>query len=400
MTSPEVRPRRARPLLARAGLAVIGGLLGLLAGELSLRARAQGVEAYYVWWPHLEKVFHVAPGTMPGIDGETHFRVNSLGLRADELLAEHEPRVLAVGGSATECLFLDQADAWPARLQAELDRRQERRRVWVGNAGKSGLNTRDHVVQLRHLLPQLGRIERVILLVGVNDLTLRLGQDEDYDARFLERAGSERELLSRSFQLLPLGREERLGLVEGTALWRSLGRLKDRWFSGSQVQDDAGRVYDTWREHRRSASRLRERLPDLTSALEEYATNLGILIDLCRDRNASVLLLTQPALWAPDLAPECEALLWFGGVGDFMAERGCEYYTVGALRSGLDAYNRTIVDVARERGVECFDLASALAGRRDAFYDDVHFNVAGSRRVAELVASFLLELPPFHEQAR
>jgi lysophospholipase L1-like esterase len=395
VSTPPGRSGRPRALLLKLALAASGGILALLVAELTLRASVREVHDYYVWWPFLEETFRVAPGTMPGISGETHFRVNSLGLRGDELLPEHDLRLLAVGGSSTECLFLDQEDAWPARVQAELDRRQERQRAWVGNAGKSGLTTRDHVVQLRHLVPQVPELDRVILLTGVNDLTLRLSQDENYWPRPLDEPAHQRLLLQRSFQMLPIEAEERLEPHERTALWRLVGRFKDALLPRENVQDDAGRIYETWRDHRRSSSGRREHLPDLASALAEYRANLELASEICREHGVRLLLLTQPALWSEDLSSESEDLLWFGGVGDFMKVSGCEYYSVAALREGLEAYNATLLAVAEEQGVECLDLARAVSGNEAWFYDDVHFNVAGSRRVAELVAAFLLESEPF-----
>ena len=393
------RGRKAR-LAIKAALALLGVGLGLVLAELLVSARFREVHAYHVWWPHLEKTFQVAPGVMPGVSGETHFRVNSLGLRGDELDDEHDVRMLAVGGSTTECLFLDQEDAWPQIVQDELNRRCGEHRTWIGNAGKSGLNSRDHVVLVKHLLPQLEGIDRVILLMGVNDMTLRLAQDEGYDPLFLERRGSNRMFLLRSFQQLPIELEASSHPIERMALWRWLGRVKDGWLPEHQLQDDAGLVHDQWRAHRRQAAALRDALPDLSTSLEEYRRNAETIVDLCRSRGVEVLLLTQPCVWSEDLSPEMQSLLWLGGIGEFMTELGCDYYTVAALRAGLETYNRTLVAVAEERGVECLDLAAALESDEDAFYDDVHLNVAGSHKVAASVTEFLLGREPFRSTPR
>ena len=108
-----------------------------------------------------------------------------------------------------------------------------------------------------------------------------------------------------------------------------------------------------------------------------------------------MLLLTQPALWAEDLSPESESLLWFGGVGDFMTESGCETQLAEALRAGLEAYNLALAEEAAEHGVACFDLAAEFLGAEDAFYDEMFvFNVAGSHRVAGSIAGVLLQSEP------
>src|SRR6185503_10261687 len=86
------------------------------------------------------------PEILHGIHGPSRFRVSSLGFRGDEDPGEGALALLALGGSTTECLYLDQAEAWPALLEDELARALGRK-VWVANAGRSGRTTRDHACQ-------------------------------------------------------------------------------------------------------------------------------------------------------------------------------------------------------------------------------------------------------------
>jgi lysophospholipase L1-like esterase len=392
---------RSRRWLPRVLLAALGVLLALVAGEVILRARSPLVRRYEVWWPHLHKVLRPGEGILPGVEGEKHFVVNSLGMRGSELDAGDDFRILTVGASTTECLFLDQDEAWPERVGALLEASGRLGDVWVGNAGKSGLNTRDHVVQMRRLVPQLRALELdlVVYMVGVNDFTLRLGQDEDYDPSALERPAVVSELVRRVFQRVPLAEEPRLPFWKRSALYVTLGRVRDRHFGGTTVQDDAARAHDLWRANRASATRFLDELPDLTSALGEYRRNLGELIGLAREVGPRVLLLTQPSLWRDDNDEQELACLWLGGIGPFMTEPGCVYYAPRALLAGLARYNAETVEVARERGVEALDLAAAIPRDLEHFYDDVHFNERGSELVAQVVADYLLAGPASSERA-
>src|SRR4029077_15626509 len=77
-------------------------------------------------------------------------------------------RIAAFGGSTTESLFVSEERTWPRLLEVELAARL-RTTAWVGNFGKSGRNTRQHVLEAKYVLPQFSA-NVALFLVGVNDL--------------------------------------------------------------------------------------------------------------------------------------------------------------------------------------------------------------------------------------
>jgi lysophospholipase L1-like esterase len=155
------------------------------------------------------------------------------------------------------------------------------------------------------------------------------------------------------------------------------------------VQDDAGAIYATWRAHRAGASRWIDTLPDLGPALAEYDRNVRELARLCSAAGARPLFLTQPCLWSANAPVEHEERLWMGGVGDYQKEPGAPYYTTRALAAGLARFNAALLATCARIGVDCLDLAAVVPPDGAAFYDDVHFNEAGARRVAAAVAEAL-----------
>ena len=333
---------------------------------------------------------------MPGIRGQSRFLTNSRGLRGDEMPEEPSYRILAVGGSTTESLFLDQTETWPHLLQERLSEAAPPHPVWIGNAGRSGLSTRDHVVQLQYLLPELPSLDAVVFLIGVNDLTLRNLQDSDYDPYFMTREGAEAELLPRAFTVYPL-QNPALSWPRRTAVWQLARNVRRRLqATGRDYQDQAGRQYVRWRAERRNATRIRETMPDLKPALEEYARNVNRLIDLAQARAIRPIFLTQPTIWRRGLSPELTARLWVGKIGT-QDKGGHEYYSVAVLADEMEMYNETLVATCRSRGVECFALASRIPKDGTIFYDDDHYTEKGSELVADLVARFMRERPPFHE---
>jgi hypothetical protein len=163
--------------------------------------------------------------------------------------------------------------------------------------------------------------------------------------------------------------------------------------SVASEQDESGEIYTVWRRHRRDAGEIRTRLPDLEPALEEYRHNLAAIAGFARRAGARVVFASQPVMWSARLDPELRELLWMGGVGAYQREPGHAYYSVEALAEGMQRYNRALLETCRELGADCIDLAAALPRDTRAFYDDCHFNEPGARRVAEVLADYLLETP-------
>src|SRR5437867_7087180 len=92
---------------------------------------------YYIRRPHLRIVFTPYQDVMPGISGESQFITNSQGIRGDDPAPQDTYRILALGGSTTECGYLDQARTWPYLLQRNQNESSKNQKVWVGNAGLS-----------------------------------------------------------------------------------------------------------------------------------------------------------------------------------------------------------------------------------------------------------------------
>lgn len=329
-----------------------------------------------MWPPYLVQRFHPSPGVMPGVSGDAELRVSSLGLRGDEP-PPNARRVLTLGGSATECLYLDQREAWPQLLQAALGPG-----AWVGNGGRSGLDSRHHAVQAAILLEEVPGVRVLVVLAGANDLLRRLARGESWRPSDLRSPATRRELRSEAFEDLPRGRAS----IEDWAL-ADLARRQLRKTAAGASQDAAGSVYETWRAHRHAGRTLRSALPDLGPALREHRRNVRAIHAAARRHGVRAIFVTQPALWRAELPPALQRRLWMGGVGRFQEEPGRPYYSAAALRRGLDAYNAALLSACGElAGAVCFDLAAAVPADGRYFYDDVHFNEAGSRRVARALA--------------
>lgn len=383
----------AQKLMLLLGGTVVGIVLCVIIVTIAFPAPSR----FYVHPPGLHRTFTWFPGMIPGVEGEKHFVINSQGMRGDEFSEDQDYRILAIGGSTTFGMAHDETEVWTRLVQDYLNEHGPKT-VCVGNAGRIGLTTRVHTVQLKHLLPQHPRPHAVLLLIGINDLLLRLAQGNAYDPGFMNRDDVESLLMARAFSIYPdMYREE--PSYKRTAIWRFTSKAAVRLRQdAAQGQAEPLRTHPRWRDKRRRASAILDELPDLSSALDEYARNVSTTIDLARAHSVRPIFLTQPSLWRDGLSQQEKDLLWTGGTGDYTNEPGHAYYSPEALATAMEQYNERLLQVCRERNVECFDLATHIPKGTSAFYDDCHFNEAGMRLVAEALGRYLARRPPFKSQ--
>lgn len=364
----------------------------LVVCEAALRVFYQHKDrsGFCVLRPNLRKVFHPAPGVMPGVSGESRFYVNSSGIRGEEFASSQKYRILTLGGSTTECLYLDGEKTWQGILHRKLNG-LNLFNVWVGNAGSSGKTTRDNIMHMKYLLPQYPKIDTIIVLAGVNDLSLRLEMGKDYDPYFLNRPGSEQKQIEHAFYLHPF--MKRRNPFENTAIYKLVRKARYLFLKRREVEDEAGKWYIEKRKERKNASEIINELPDLTGSLDEYGKNIDRMIDLARDRSVRMIFLTQPFMWRQDLNQNEKDLCLWGRAG----QNSTKYYSFEALISGLERYNDKLIEVCKARGVEFIDMSKYMSGDASFFYDDVHFNEKGSARVAEIIFEYLKARKPFNQ---
>lgn len=384
-------------------LAVAVMVFALTALEFALRFVGPQNDGYYVWPPGMTRALHPDSTLLPGIHGTARFTANRLGLRGPEpVVGDSVYRILMVGGSTTENLYLDDAEAWPQLVHDSLAARGPGIPVWIASAGRSGLNSRDHVVQLERLLPQLGPLDLVVVLVGVNDLTVSLGQGWTYRSPpSLSDAAAQRYHERRAFSLVPGGLHTSATGHDGapwfkrTALWQLVSRARANLSARSGTAPaaggdfDIGRPYEQWREYRRRATTIVDSLPNLRPALDDYRTHLLALHAVATRAGVPLVLMTQPSIWRADLSEGERRSLWLGGIGDFQTGTSERYFSPASLAAAMAAFNAELLDLCTDRALDCLDLATAIPRDSTAFFDDVHFTERGSAAVATQVTPWI-----------
>ncbi|HPO12489.1 MAG TPA: SGNH/GDSL hydrolase family protein [Candidatus Hydrogenedentes bacterium] len=334
--------------------------------------------------PNMRWVFTPVAEYLPGIEGVSHYTTDAQGIRQASVPEKEDFRVLCVGGSTTECVYLDDQETWPSQLMKLLNG-GKKPHVRVGNVGISGYDTRDHIRFLK-TSPLLKGIDCVILQIGINDLWRYLANEEvltRYD-RFSE-AGFEGELVPRVRETKEAWRPvwTRSRVIQLVHTLR-LPRPKPETVEG------AGGTEYKIRQEKRAAAHITEQIPDLTRGLNEYKERIKKIVTICRERRFAVLFTTQPVLWRADLSLPLTARCWFGWLEDG------EYLSIAALRECMDRYNEVTLSVCKELNVPCVDL-SVMNGREEYFYDDCHFTERGAQEAGRLLAPMVMRIMEAHQ---
>jgi len=354
-------------------------LLALAACLLAL-----GIAELIQWWllpaPHPLRrrpgpavfTFHTDGKLLPGISGETHFTTESHGLRYPREIAVPKPagtyRIFCVGGSTTECTYLDDEDAWPRRVEDLLREKLGRSNIEVINAGFSGMTSADHVQQIEEqLLPLMP--DGIVLMTGMNDHIRRqsLGAAP---RRSWGRAVMDYSMTAR----------------RAIFAWRAISGSTGA--DGTYAMDPKGEIYARLRAVCAAVpvtadAAVFAALPD---PLPHFRDSITRTADACAARGVRLVLATHPSIYTADLPREVEALLWMRATLSVDARQPSLSWHAAELER-LNAWMRAF---ARERGLPLIDAAAALPKTTACFYDDCHLNVAGAARLAEIAGPVLL----------
>ncbi len=375
-----------KPAFQKIVLAAFSILLALFIAEILLRIFS--TDQLYVWQPDLRHTFYPDTAIIQGVDGEKHFSINKNGMRG-EVFRSGNDNYLCIGGSTTECLYLDDKETWWHILQQELNKRAKEK-IIIGSIGKSGTTTREHYIQMKYFAPKVKHLKGVIIMCGLNDLMIRLSRDSLFEKDFQFTKQAEDSLASKIF----------LSNHKHKACWRKLMifKLFQRFYHHIKpggvkwlIQDDRGGSVKQWRQNRQQASVLIDSLPDLSNALEEYSRNIHLFIDEARKQNLDITFINQAAMYRDSMNAYEKGLLWMGGIGNFQSEPGHPYYSSFALRKGLALYNQKLVEVCSMRNVKLVDIESALPRDTSAFYDDCHLNENGAKILGEYLSGAMAQ---------
>jgi len=341
----------------------------LIGCEIGLYITAQGNDI--PWFP-MRKI-RMAADTMPGIEGRLEFTTNNAGVRGREVdFGQTETRILCVGGSTTECLYVSDTRSWPWLLETQLTKSLNRP-IFVGNAGKSGQFSLQHEYMIRHYR-WTKEYDYVVILCGINDMGVSLYgsyHKKKNDVPHTTFAGRRRYNVAN-----------RLYYFRSLFLQATEAFVRQVKPEGTEF-DESGGAYARRRAERqeRKKSDYRTEVPaHLPDLLSQYRSDLTSLMATCREMGLQPVFMTQPVIYYENMPDHLEKLLWFPPAG--------AVYSPGVMAKLVDAYNQVLLEVCETEKVDVIDLAELLSRDTNTFYDDCHFNDSGCKKIAEILTGY------------
>ncbi|MBL4710022.1 MAG: SGNH/GDSL hydrolase family protein [Flavobacteriales bacterium] len=351
-------------------LVLASSIFSLLFAELVLRFISPH-EVYLCSVPEVEmernNKFH---NFFSSIDSSYHYSVNEFGYRSSTLFAKNRYGILAVGGSTTDCIGLADKETWPWLLEQQLNESSPNEKFTVGSIGVPAFNSFHHVLQVKHIIPQLDNIKMVVLLVGINDFLRFLQLEKD------DLIPDEKTLLHQTFVRHPRKTHEHW--FQQTELW---AHLRDAVNLIRKVYEVENMEFDlsTKLAEYETAIKINS-LPDLEPAMKVMSNNILKINKICAERKIKLVVITQPVLWHKNMSKEEIKVSSYG-----KPIKNRKSYSDETMEEGMNIFNQQLLKIADQNNIYSIDLANQYPKNTTVFFDHCHYNKNGSTLVSELI---------------
>lgn len=299
----------------------------------------------------------------PRLDREITNTRNALGLRGPEMPpgAAHYLSIIAVGGSTTECRFLNDDHTWPFLTGERL--KKKFRNIWLNNAGLDGHSSFGHQVMLSDHLAQL-KPKVILFLMGINDV--ESDRPSFHDKLNTRGAYPDfKHYLYNNLETVNLA----VNLARG---WRAQ-RLNNT--------TQALKLPRKGNELFLSEAQIQQRLSGQELFLSLYGKRIEQLIDTCRYYQIQPVFITQPSLYGSGTDSLTMANLALSKIDEDM--NGELFWRL------LERYNTRLRKTCERSGTPVIDLAARMPKNGIYYYDATHFTNEGAAQVSGIVAEGL-----------
>lgn len=304
------------------------------------------------------KIFDADAGSKPR---PVHIRVDNQGFLMPSRVHAHPDLILAfLGGSTTECRVVPEENRFPY-LVGRLLEKDLKVKVNSYNAARSGNNSLHSLNILLHKLMPL-KPDIVVMMHNINDLVALL-----YEKTYWNNNASRRVMVVVKPTLEGQVRGFFQVLREKTIphLYRAIVEFSQRVQGKDEDRDEFRRV------------RGRKVTIDRPYLLREFRSNLQMFIDMCRDRQITPVLMTQPNRLSGNLDPKTWKEV---KVMEAMGIKFAEFEELHGL------FNQAIRNMGAANKVLVIDLAWEIPSEPKYVYDPVHLTEKASKLAAQIIS--------------
>ena len=265
--------------------------------------------------------------------------------------------IVFLGGSTTECMFVDADHRFPY-VAGQILEQETGARINSYNGGMSGSNTLNAIdILINKVIPL--KPDVVVFMENINDLSTLL-----YEGTYWNKgtARSPLETLKKRQLVGKLLKE--IFIPNLNYAYRNMKKT----LSGQEEDEFAG-------------ARGKKLIIDQAQMGRDFAADLQTIVCTCKAWGIVPVLMTQANRITDNPDPVVAAYIGRDG-----RDRGLSYPQFKKL---YDAFNDTIRDVGRKNQVMVIDLAREVPPDKKYLYDLVHFNDAGSQLAAQIIAGRL-----------
>lgn len=299
----------------------------------------------------VNKQYEVDIEDIPGLDKHIVHTKNSLGFRGEEPTDSSRLKIICMGGSTTECFYLNDGKDWPNVLGKKL--KSSNHDIWLNNAAMDGHSSFGNLVMLKQYILKM-KPDCIILMCGLNDIGLQApSKFDDYSNNWFKKVYNFLELPSTIVNIMRAGEAQKTGLNH--RFFKDISKEEKLYLNDTQI------------------------LAQLTAQqnfLQQYKQRITEFAKLCRENDIRLIFVSQAILFSDETDLFTNVYL-----GDIKTGN-----TNGKAKALLvKLYNKATFEVADTMKVPFINLSARLPKDSRFFYDGYHFTNDGAEMVADIL---------------
>ncbi len=291
--------------------------------------------------------------SISGLDTHLLHTKNSIGFRGPELPTDtNTTKIICMGGSTTECFYLNDGKDWPNRVAQEFA--ANNKKIWLNNAGMDGQSAFGNLVMLKQHIVQL-KPNYILLMCGLNDIGLNAaGKYDMAEKNWFKKAYDFLELPATIVNIIRADKAKKVGLNHQFLDIQKAEKLE---LSDTQIL---------------------QRIAQEQPLLENYKKRIEEIVKICNENKIKLVFISQTILFADEQD-------MYTGIALGNIKTGEINGRTQALL--LKQYNKANYDIATANNLAFINLSARLPKDSRFYYDGYHFTNDG----AELVSKFIYE---------